>query len=310
MSDINNSLPIARGASIGVTGASGLVGKAVCCALENSGYKVIRFSRGASGSNSNSGTTRTFSLTGPLDFSGIDAVVHLAGENINGLWTSAKKQKIRDSRVTGTRLVVDGIRHAGSVKLLINASAIGFYGFASSGIFDESSPAGSGFLADVCREWEAEAFRAQEFGCRVAVTRLGLVLGNGGALAKMTPVFRAGLGGQLGNGLQWMSAIHVEDIAGICLLLLRRPDLSGVFNAVMPEPFTNKEFTREMACALQRPAVLPVPAFALRLALGALSDLLLGSSRVVPGRLLSEGHKFLFPALRPALEDVFKGTTK
>jgi uncharacterized protein len=308
MSDSNLSSPVNPGSTVGVTGASGLVGSVVCAGLERAGYRVIRFSRRIDpGSESHpGGAVRLFSLNEPLDCSGLDAVIHLAGESIHGLWTAAKKKNIRHSRVMGTRMVVEGIRRARSVKVLLNASAIGFYGFADSRILNESSAAGQGFLADVCRDWEAEASRASDAGCRVALLRLGLVLGNGGALAMMTPVFRAGLGGKLGNGLQWMCAIHVEDIAGICLHLLRHAGLSGAFNIVMPQPFTNAEFTREMGLAVHRPAVLPVPAFALRLALGGLSDLLLGSARVVPGRLLELEYDFRFPKLRQALEDVLR----
>lgn len=304
------SSSIIPGMTVGVTGASGLVGSVVCTALENAGYHVVRFSRAApkaSGAGLQKGPERRlFSLSSPMDCTGLDAVIHLAGESIHGIWTAAKKRAIYQSRILGTRSVVQGIRNAGSVKALINASAIGFYGFAEDGLFSESSPPGNGFLADVCRDWEAEASQAQSETTRVAMLRIGLVLGNGGALGMMTPIFRAGLGGCLGSGRQWMCAVHVRDIAGMCLHLFSRGDLAGPFNAVMPEPFTNREFTREIADVLHRPAIFPVPAFALRMALGGLSDLLLGSSRVVPDRFVKSEYDFLFPTLRVALEDVLR----
>lgn len=183
------------------------------------------------------------------------------------------------------------------------ASAVGYYGWPAEPA-DEEAPQGEGFLAEVCEAWEREARRAGEWGVRVACLRLGLVLGDGGALGLAAPIFRWGLGGRIGSGQQWMSAIHVEDAARMALWICENSGLAGPFNAVMPEPFRNADFTRELARAVRRPAWLPAPAFALRLLLGGLSDLFLNNSRVVPRRALEAGFKFDFPALPAALENL------
>jgi uncharacterized protein (TIGR01777 family) len=212
---------------------------------------------------------------------------------------------MRDSRVLGTRALVDAIgcvQH--KPKVLVCASAIGWYGDRGDEVLTESSTPGSGFLADVCRGWEAEAGRAAEFGLRVVKLRIGFVLGkDGGALAQMVPAFRAFVGGQLGSGKQWMPWIHVSDVAGLFVHAVEN-DISGVWNATAPNPVNNAEFTREMGRALHRPALFPVPPFALKLAFGEMGQHMLDSARVIPDAALKAGFKFQYPDLGPALDDL------
>jgi uncharacterized protein (TIGR01777 family) len=203
----------------------------------------------------------------------MDAVIHLAGEPVAQRWNAEVKRRIQDSRVLGTRALVDAIsrvRH--KPRVLVCASAIGYYGDRGDEVLTESSRPGSGFLADVCRGWEAEASRAADFGLRVITLRIGFVLGkNGGALAQMVPVFRGFMGGRLGSGKQWMPWIHVSDVAEMFVYAVEN-DIAGVWNASSPNPVTNADFTREMGKALHRPAVFPVPPFALKLAFGELGQ--------------------------------------
>jgi uncharacterized protein (TIGR01777 family) len=281
---------------IGLSGATGFIGGRVKALCERHGHEVVPFSRRpAEGAR----------LWNDVpDVSGLDAMVNLAGEPIMGLWTRAKKQRIRESRVHGTRNLVQAMTHTrDEPRILINASAVGFYGETGETLVDESSPAGDGFLAEVCEAWEAEAMRAGDSGIRVVCIRTGFVLGRGGALKLMAPVFRAALGGRLGSGRQWMSGIHVDDVAGIVRWAVETDAVRGPVNAVLPEPFRNEDFTREFARAAHRPACLPVPAFALRLGLGEMADFMLESVRVRPARALSEGYVFQFASLPAALQD-------
>jgi hypothetical protein len=188
--------------------------------------------------------------------------------------------------------------------VLVSASAIGFYGETGDNAVDENSPGGAGFLADVSRAWEAEALKAEVLGVRVAILRIAVVLGRGGALAAMLPVFRLGLGGRLGSGRQWMSWIHMDDLAALALEAATNDQWSGVFNASAPEPVRNAEFTASLARAVRRPAFLPVPAFALRAALGEFAGELLGSKRVLPRRAEAAGFRFQFPTLDAALAEI------
>jgi uncharacterized protein (TIGR01777 family) len=264
---------------------------------------VVGFSR-----NPASGMRR-FELASVPDISGLDAIFNLAGESILGLWTKEKKRRIHESRVLGTRRLVEAIAQTGQrPKVLVNASAIGFYGDTGENPVDEFSAPGSGFLADVCREWEAEAARATSCGVRVVLVRIGFVLGRGGALKLLRPLFKLGLGGNLGNGRQWMSGIHVEDVAGMILWALENERLHGPINAVMPEPFRNADFTRELARCVGRPALLPAPAFALRLACGELADSMLASSRVLPRVARDAGYTCQFATLPSALAEATKQT--
>jgi uncharacterized protein (TIGR01777 family) len=235
----------------------------------------------------------------------MDAVIHLAGEPVAQRWNVEVKRRIRDSRVLGTRALVEAIsrvRH--KPKVLVCASAIGYYGDRGDEVLTESSSHGGGFLADVCRGWEAEADRATEFGLRVVKLRIGFVLGkDGGALAKMVPVFRAFVGGRLGSGKQWVPWIHVADVAEMFLHTVEN-DIAGVWNATSPNPVTNAGFTRGMEKALHRPALFPVPPFALKLAFGELGRHMLDSSRVIPDAALKAGFPFRHPELAPALRDI------
>ncbi len=243
----------------------------------------------------------------PADaFAGVDVVFHLAGEPVGeGRWSAAKKQRIRDSRVIGTRNLVKGMQALDErPRVLVAASAIGYYGSRGDEVLDESSPPASDFLAEVCREWEAEARAAEQLGVRVVSTRFGIVLGEGGALAKMLLPFKLGLGGRLGSGRQWMSWIHIDDVVGILLAAAESDQYRGPVNAVSPDPVTNREFTRVLAGVLHRPALFPVPALALRMAVGGFSEVLLGSQRVLPKVAQRAGYDFRYPSLADALRAV------
>ncbi len=281
---------------IGITGFTGFVGGRLAELAKAEGHHVVGFSRHPANG------LRRFSFDRPCDVSGLDVVVHLAGESILGLWTEKKKRRIRESRILGTRSVVDGFEgSANPPKVLISASAVGIYGDTGETQVDESSPFGSGFLASVAREWEAEAVRAEALGVRVVLLRIGFVLGPGGAMTLIGPLFRAGLGGNLGNGRQWMSAVHVEDVAGMALWAAENSSLNGPLNAVMPEPFRNAEFTKALGAAFHRPTILPAPAFAIRLALGELSHVMLDNCRVRPAVALREGYPYRKASLSEAV---------
>ena len=287
---------------IGITGGTGFIGHAVRRAAEARGDRPILFSRrGGEG-------RRLFSLSEPLDVSGCDGLVHLAGESILGLWTQEKRRRILASRVEGTRRLVEGIAAAPvKPRVLVSASAIGFYGDTGNAAVDEDSPAGSGFLSEVAQAWEAEASKAESLGVRVVRIRIGFVLGrDGGAMNLIKPLFRLGLGGRLGSGSQWMSCIEVEDLASIVMECLHNDAIKGPVNAVMPEPVTNREFTWSAARAAHRPALFPAPAFALRLALGDLSHLMLDSQKVLPKRLVETGFSYRFASVTSAMEEVFR----
>lgn len=235
----------------------------------------------------------------------MDAVIHLAGEPVAQRWNAGVKARIRDSRVIGTRRLVDVIgRVPHKPKVLVCASAIGIYGNRGDEILSESSAPGSGFLADVCRNWEAEADRAVKFGLRVVKLRIGFVLGKGGgALGTMVPAFRALLGGRLGSGKQWMPWVHIEDVAEMFVHAVES-DISGTWNATSPNPVRNAEFTRELGRSLHRPAIISVPPFALKLAFGELGTHMLDSARVIPQCALSAGFPFQYPDLRTALQNL------
>ena len=240
-------------------------------------------------------------------FSGVDAVVHLAGESVGeGRWTARKKAKILESRRAGTRHLVDRLETLEQKpSVLVSASAVGYYGTRGDTLLDESAAAGEDFLAEVCECWEAEAVRARQFGMRVVTVRIGIVLGRGGgALKKMLTPFKLGLGGRLGNGKQWMPWIHVEDLVGILSLAASHPSLDEPLNATAPNPVTNRDFTRSLGKALHRPTIFPMPAPMLRLALGEFGGVLLHSQRVSPARLNELDYPFAFPQLDGALQNI------
>ncbi|MDD5762667.1 MAG: TIGR01777 family oxidoreductase [bacterium] len=292
---------------VAVTGSTGLVGSGVAAALSAAGHEVVRLVRRSPAPGEKA--VRWDPAKGEVDAAGLedlDAVVHLAGENVgSGRWTVARKTAIRDSRVNGTRLLCDTLTElARPPKTLVCASAVGIYGDRGEELLTEESPPGTGFLAGVCREWEAASGPAARKGIRVVVLRIGMVLSSkGGALPRMLPLFRAGLGGVIGGGRQYVGWVALDDLAGIVLHALRCGDLSGPVNAVAPRPVTNREFTEALGKALSRPTPLPVPAFALRLAVGReMADaLLLAGARVVPRRLEETGYRFRLPEIGPAL---------
>ena len=242
----------------------------------------------------------------PPEVAGLDAIINLAGESIMGLWTAGKRRRIMDSRAGTTCRLVAALRDTPDApKILLNASAVGFYGDGGDEPLTESSPAGDGFLPEVCWEWETEAQEARASGTRVAWVRIGFVLGrDGGAFPALRTTFRLGLGGRLGHGRQWMPPVHVADVAGIFVHLLENADARGAYNAACPNPVRNADFTRAVAHALHRPAILPTPGFVLRAALGDLSHVILDSLRVLPERTLSSGYVFRFPTVSEMLADV------
>jgi uncharacterized protein (TIGR01777 family) len=236
---------------------------------------------------------------------GVEAVIHLAGEPVAGArWTEEQKRRVRDSRAKGSRNLVAGMRATPRPpKVLVSASAVGFYGDRGNEILNESSAPGSGFLSEVCLDWETEAARARELGVRVAYVRTGVALSlSGGALEKMLLPFKLGLGGRLGDGRQWFPWIHIEDIVGIFLHALMSPAVDGPINGVAPGIVTNEEFTRELAAALKRPVFFPVPELALRILMGEMAEVVTASQRVVPQVALDTGYRFKYPNLRPALD--------
>ncbi|HYA17499.1 MAG TPA: TIGR01777 family oxidoreductase [Bryobacteraceae bacterium] len=285
-----------------ISGGTGFIGRRIVDRFRAAGHSVDSWSR------KSLATFHWDPLTGEPSLEsleGMDAVLHLAGEPVAQRWNGAVKQRIRDSRVFGTRRLVDAIAKVSNrPRLLVAASAIGIYGDRGDEILNESSGPGAGFLAEVCRAWEAEAERAAQFGLRVVKLRIGFVLGkDGGALGQMLPVFRLGLGGPLGSGKQWMPWIHADDVAGL-FLHAATTGISGVWNATAPNPVTNADFTRALAKAIHRPAIFPVPPFALKLLFGELAQHMLDSARVVPEAALKAGFRFRFPEIGGALEDL------
>ena len=283
--------------NITVTGATGFIGRYLVQSLAKDHHSVRALSRAAW--NVFAGEPPAESLTGA------DAVVHLAGAPVAQGWTRKAREEIRASRVKGTHYLVTALSTLPQrPEVLICASAIGIYGDRGDEVLTEASPAASGFLADVCRDWEREADLAESLGVRVVKLRIGIALGRkGGALEKMLPPFRAFVGGKLGPGNQWMSWIHIADIVGLIRHALDHP-VSGVVNATAPNPVRNYDFTRELGAALHRPAIFPVPAIGLRLLFGEMADVLLASQLVLPKAAESAGYRFAFPELGPALRDL------
>lgn len=243
-------------------------------------------------------------------FEGVEAVFHLAGDPVaEGRWTAAKKQKLRDSRVIGTRnLLVTLGELKNKPKVLVSASAVGFYGDRGEEILDEQAKPGSGFLAELCRDWETEAQAAEKLGIRVVNVRIGIVLGKGGgALAKMLLPFQMGVGSALGSGKQYMPWIHVQDLVDLMVFAAEHENVRGPINGSSPHPVTNYEFTKSLGRALGRPTFFPaVPGFALKLMLGEFGDILLHSQRVIPRSPLNAGFQFQFEKIDAALQDVLK----
>ena len=290
-----------------VTGATGLVGSALIPLLAGGGHEVARLGRSAPGASE----IRWDPDAGALEASaleGFDGVIHLAGENIAaGRWNAARKRRIKESRVRGTLLLAETL--AGlerPPRVLVSASAIGFYGDRGDEDLTEESPAGSGFLSEVCREWEAATEAAAAKGIRVVHARLGVVLSrDGGALAKMLTPFKLGAGGIVGNGRQYVSWITLDDTVAALAHLLATETVSGPVNLVAPAPVTNREFTKTLGRVLRRPTVFPLPGFVARVVFGEMADeLLLGSTRVKPVNLLDSGYVFRHGSLEEGLRHV------
>lgn len=292
-----------------VSGASGPIGTALLSSFEVQNAQVVRMVRG----RANNTAQISWDPMVPLQaatVSGFDTVVHLAGESIVGRWTPEKQKAIRESRVQGTRHLAAALAECqNKPRVFVSASAIGFYGNRGDEVLREESAGGQGFLPEVCRDWEDATQAASAAGIRTVNIRIGLVLSpKGGALGKMLPPFKLGLGGRIGSGQQWSSWIHVDDIAAGIQHAIRTESLSGPVNLVAPNPVRNAEFTKVLASVLGRPAFFPVPAFALQLAFGkaAAEELLLSSQRVEPGKLAATGYTFRFSELRAALENLVR----
>jgi uncharacterized protein (TIGR01777 family) len=288
------------GVHVVITGGTGSLGRPIVEALGAAGHAVVSITRDPAHASGEAVGWESLEAA----VAAADAVVHLAGEPIAaGRWTAKRKERIRASRVESTRKVVDALGAADPRRrILVSASAVGYYGAHGDEVLDESAPAGSGFLADVCRAWEAEAERAESLNVRVVRLRLGVVLArHGGALARMVPAFRAFVGGPIGSGRQWMSWIHGDDVTGLVLAALTDDRWRGAVNATSPAPVRNADFAAALGATLARPAVFPTPAFALRLALGEMADMLLTGQRVVPAAANALAFHWRYPDVVGAL---------
>jgi uncharacterized protein (TIGR01777 family) len=293
-----------------LTGASGLIGTRLVRALSARGDDVTVLSRNPAKSGSALGVTAEAwdPNTGPAParaLAGRDTVVHLAGERVDQRWTDDARRAIAQSRETGTRNLVEGLRAADPRPgALVSASAVGYYGPRGDEVVDESAAPGSDFLASVCVAWEREAERAEELGMRVVRVRTGVVLdAGGGALARMLTPFKLGAGGPVAGGDQYMPWVHADDLVGIYLAAIDGADWSGPVNASAPEPVTNKDFSKALGRALHRPAIAPIPAFALRLLYGDMAEIVTEGQRAVPRRAIDHGYAFAHADLDEALRD-------
>jgi uncharacterized protein len=305
-----------------VTGASGLIGSALVAELRERGVEVTVLSRDPSRAQEALGVEAVgwnpLAEPAPVAaLAGRDAVVHLAGENIAQRWSARAKRAIRESRVTGTRNLIAGLEAAGAAdggsaggeasegdrpRTLISGSAVGYYGPRGEEPLDEDSPPGNDFLAEICIAWEAEAAKASALGMRVVHVRTGVVLDSeGGALAKMLPPFRLGVGGPVAGGAQYMSWVHRDDLVGMVRTALEDERWSGPVNGTAPEPVTNREFSHALGRALHRPSLLPVPGFALGLLYGEMAEIVTTGARVMPAKPLVLGYEFRHPELEEAL---------
>jgi len=289
-----------------VSGVSGTIGAALLPSLKTRGYEVTRLVRGVAPGDDQISWNPSKPIA-PDSVSRFDAVIHLAGESIVGRWTKTKKAKIRDSRVVGTTHLAQALAQTSrKPEVFICSSAIGYYGDRGNELLNERSRSGSGFLAEVCREWEAATQPAAQAGIRTVQIRTGVVLSpKGGALGKMLTPFKMGVGGKIGDGRQWMSWIDVQDMVGAIHHVLKSDLLQGPVNMVAPKPVTNAEFTDTLGGVLSRPTILPMPAFAVKLAFGEMGEtVLLGSQRVEPAQLVTSGYPFRFTSLRASLENL------
>ena len=300
-------------ANVLVSGGTGFIGSRVCTALHKQGDTVHVLSRNPTRAQTKLKSVRAVYGWNPEAekipseaTSDVKAVVHLAGETIAGRWNAEKKRRIRDSRILSTRNLVESLAEVSTKPdVLVCASAIGYYGDSGDDHFTEVSPVGTDFLAKVCQEWETEAQKADAFGIRVVMVRIGLVLGlGGGLLTQVLPPFKMGVGGILGSGRQWMSWIHVDDVIGIVIHALENAEIRGPLNATAPVPVRNVEFTKTLGTVLRRPTLLPVPTFGLKLMMGEFADFVVLSQNVLPEKTEVSGYEFRYRTLEPALRDL------
>ena len=297
---------------VAITGATGFVGRRLVERLQEQGHQPLILTRNPAAAQRAFPTLEIIAYT-PTEsgswqqaIAGCDAVVNLAGEPIaESRWTPKHKQEILNSRQLGTQKIVEAIAQANpKPAVLVNASAIGYYGTSETATFDETSPAGNDFLAEVCQAWEAEAKKVKNAGVRLVILRLGIVLGNGGALAKMIPPFKLFAGGPLGTGRQWFSWIHRDDLVNLILEALSRADIEGVLNATALNPVRMSELCQNLGKTLERPSWLPVPSFALEALLGEGAKVVLEGQQVLPKRTTSYGFEYQYPTLKQALEEI------
>lgn len=294
-----------------ITGGTGFIGTPLGQELRKSGHIIVVTTRRPSDSKDKLTWNPPHLIPSDV-IPGFDAVINLAGEPIApGRWTNEKKKRILSSRINATRALVESMRNAGTKpKVLISASAVGYYGAHGDEYVTEDTPPASDFLADVCMKWETEAFKARELGVRVVTVRIGGVLeSNGGALPQMMIPFKFFLGGPIGNGKQWFSWIHRDDVAGIIKYALENDTISGPVNATAPNPVTNEEFSSALGKALNRPSWLPVPGFMVKLTLGEMGSVLLAGQRVMPEKALKAGYKFKYTDVKEALRAIFAPKT-
>lgn len=297
---------------VAITGATGFVGSRLVERLQEQGHQPLILTRNRGAAlrafpNLEIVTyTPTESGSWQEAIAGCDAVVNLAGEPIaETRWTAKEKQEILDSRKLGTRKIVEAIAQANpKPTVLVNASAIGYYGTSETATFDETSPAGNDFLAEVCQAWESEAQKVKDAGVRLVILRLGIVLGNGGALAKMIPPFQLFAGGPIGTGQQWFSWIHRDDLVNLILEALTRQDIEGVLNATAPNPVRMSELCQILGQTLNRPSWLPVPSFALEVLLGEGAQVVLQGQQVLPKRTTTYGFEYQYPTVKQSLEEI------
>jgi len=292
-----------------VLGGSGFVGSRLCEALVEAGHETTVIGRSAEAGDRLPGAVRYVSADTSVEgdwqeeIKYQDAVINLAGANIFRRWTEKSKQLIYDSRILTTRNLVDAMEGS-RITVLVNASAVGYYGSHGDEEVTERDSVGADFLAVLARDWEREASSARDKGIRVVISRFGVVLGkNGGALANMVPIFKAFLGGRLGSGEQWFSWVHMKDLVRALLFFIEHEEAEGPFNVTSPNPVRNREFTSTLAEVLHRPALFPAPGFMIRLVLGEFGSVLLKGQRAIPRKLLDHEFRFLYPGVREALEE-------
>lgn len=292
-----------------ITGGTGFIGKALCPLLASQGHKLVLWTRQLN-PKLPKGVTDYVNQLSDLQADSVEAVINLAGAGIaDKRWSKERKQLLISSRVKTTEQLVEWIANQSvRPKVLVSASAVGYYGEQGDEAVTEQTKPVAGFTHDLCAAWEKAALAAEKLGVRVCLVRTGVVLGKGGgSIAKMLPAFRFGLGGPLGNGQHWFPWIHLEDMAKIYAWLVKNEQVSGVFNASAPNPATNAEFTKALGKALCRPTFLPMPEAVLKVLFGEMAELLLVSDKMLPQRLIEENFEFTYPALEAALKNIIKG---